>query len=78
MKWMKWHGAGNDFLIGDWSEAYTESEWQSLIVKISHRHFGVGADGVMLGSAVSKRLQAGEPIEKIEPFVRSLKEATQL
>lgn len=48
MKWTKWHGAGNDFLIGDWSELYEESAWQALIAKISHRHFGVGADGVML------------------------------
>ena len=48
MKWTKWHGAGNDFLIGDWSENYTETQWQALIAKISHRHFGVGADGVML------------------------------
>lgn len=48
MKWTKWHGAGNDFLIGDWSEDYTELQWQSLIAKISDRHFGVGADGVML------------------------------
>ncbi|MHC1783083.1 MAG: tryptophan synthase subunit alpha [Anaerolineaceae bacterium] len=38
----------------------------------------VGADGVMLGSAVSKRLQAGESLEKIEPFVKSLKDATRL
>ena len=38
----------------------------------------VGADGVMLGSAVSKRLQAGEPLEKVEPFVKSLKDATKL
>ncbi|BBB48916.1 tryptophan synthase alpha chain [Pelolinea submarina] len=37
----------------------------------------VGADGVMLGSAISKRLQAGETIEKIEPFTRELKEATK-
>jgi tryptophan synthase alpha subunit len=38
----------------------------------------VGADGVMLGSAVSKRLQAGESLEKVEPFVKSLKDATRL
>ncbi len=37
----------------------------------------VGADGVMLGSAISKRLQAGETIEKIAPFARELKEATK-
>lgn len=38
----------------------------------------VGADGVMLSSAISKRLQAGESLEKIEPFVRSLKDASRL
>ena len=38
----------------------------------------VCADGVMLGSAVSKRLQAGESIEKVESFVKSLKDATRL
>ena len=48
LKWIKWHGAGNDFLIGDWSALYAESAWQALIAKISHRHFGIGADGVML------------------------------
>jgi tryptophan synthase alpha chain len=38
----------------------------------------VGADGVMLGSAVSKRLQAGEPVERVQPFVTELKDATRL
>lgn len=38
----------------------------------------VGADGVMLGSAISKRLQAGETLEKIQPFATELKEATKL
>jgi tryptophan synthase alpha subunit len=38
----------------------------------------VGADGVMLGSAVSKRLQAGEPLERIQPFVAELKDATRI
>ena len=37
----------------------------------------VGADGVMLGSAVSQRLQAGEPLERIQPFVAELKAATR-
>ncbi len=38
----------------------------------------VGADGVMLGSAVSKRLQAGESVEKVQPFVTELKDATRV
>ncbi len=36
----------------------------------------VGADGVMLGSAISKRLQAGESLEQIQPFLVELKQAT--
>jgi tryptophan synthase alpha chain len=38
----------------------------------------VGADGVMLGSAVSRRLQAGESLERIQPFVAALKDATRV
>jgi len=38
----------------------------------------VGADGVMLGSAISKRLQAGESLEHIQPFAQSLKDATRV
>lgn len=38
----------------------------------------VGADGVMLGSAISKRLQAGESLEHIQPFAKMLKDATRI
>jgi tryptophan synthase alpha chain len=38
----------------------------------------VGADGVMLGSAVSKRLQAGESVEQVQSFVVELKDATRV
>jgi diaminopimelate epimerase len=48
LNFTKWHGAGNDFLIGDWHGRFTEVQWQSWIARISERHFGVGADGVML------------------------------
>jgi len=37
----------------------------------------VGADGVMLGSAVSNRLQAGQSLESVQPFVAALKDATR-
>ena len=37
----------------------------------------VGADGVMLGSAISKRLQAGESVEHVQPFTAELKDATK-
>lgn len=38
----------------------------------------VGADGVMLGSAISKRIQAGESLEHIQPFAQTLKDATRV
>lgn len=48
MKFTKWQGAGNDFLIFNDFEQLTEHAWQKLISRISDRHFGIGADGVML------------------------------
>jgi len=38
----------------------------------------VGADGVMLGSAISKRLQVGESLEHIQSFAKMLKDATRV
>jgi diaminopimelate epimerase len=46
MKFTKMHGAGNDFLL---IESHGEErDWESLSRAICDRHFGVGADGVML------------------------------
>jgi diaminopimelate epimerase len=40
------HGAGNDFLLIE--SAGEERDWEALSRSICDRHFGVGADGVML------------------------------
>ena len=40
------HGAGNDFLLIESSGE--ERDWEALSAAICDRHFGVGADGVML------------------------------
>jgi diaminopimelate epimerase len=40
------HGAGNDFLLIEPSGE--KRDWEALSVAICDRHFGVGADGVML------------------------------
>lgn len=45
----KYHGTGNDFvLIDQRSEQYLNGEDQAAIEKICQRHFGVGADGLIL------------------------------
>lgn len=47
MKFTKMHGAGNDYIYIDcFSETIKEPE--SLAKKLSDRHFGIGADGIVL------------------------------
>lgn len=50
MKFAKMHGLGNDFVILNCMEetGIPDSEYSSLSVKLCDRHFGVGADGVLL------------------------------
>jgi diaminopimelate epimerase len=45
MKFTKMHGAGNDFLLVEGNE---ERDWTALSQAMCERHFGVGADGVIL------------------------------
>src|SRR5574342_277761 len=45
MNFTKMHGAGNDFLLVEGNE---ERDWTALSQAMCERHFGVGADGVML------------------------------
>ncbi len=46
MKFTKLHGAGNDFLIVDGRER--ERDWPKVAKRICDRHFGVGADGLLI------------------------------
>ena len=46
MRFTKLHGAGNDFLIVDGHER--ERDWGKLASRICDRHFGVGADGLLV------------------------------
>jgi diaminopimelate epimerase len=46
MRFVKLHGAGNDFLVIDAREI--ERDWNKLSEAICHRNFGAGADGVLL------------------------------
>jgi diaminopimelate epimerase len=48
MKFTKMHGAGNDYVFVDCFSQSTPSDLPALARDISHRHFGVGADGLIL------------------------------
>lgn len=46
MKFHKMHGAGNDFVVVD--ARALERDWPRLAVAMCDRHYGVGADGLLL------------------------------
>ncbi|HEY8490180.1 MAG TPA: diaminopimelate epimerase [Dehalococcoidia bacterium] len=46
MKFTKMHGAGNDFVVVQ--AAGEERDWARLATALCDRHFGVGADGLLL------------------------------
>src|SRR5437868_10749338 len=49
MKFTKMHGLGNDFVMVDgFVEHLAESEYAALSRAACDRHFGIGADGVIL------------------------------
>ena len=47
MKFWKYHGLGNDFIILNNIESQTPMDGKAA-EKLCHRHFGIGADGVIL------------------------------
>jgi diaminopimelate epimerase len=46
MKFVKVHGTGNDFVLLE--PRGQERDWSALAVAMCDRHFGVGADGILL------------------------------
>lgn len=49
MKFYKYHGAGNDFiLIDNHQDEIEEGSKSKLAVKLCHRRFGIGGDGLLL------------------------------
>src|SRR5438552_16243451 len=48
MKFTKMHGAGNDYVYIDCFAAPVPRDIPKLAIAVSDRHFGVGADGLIL------------------------------
>jgi diaminopimelate epimerase len=45
----KMHGAGNDFVVAEVdAPGVTDEQWGELAIRICDRHFGIGADGLIL------------------------------
>jgi diaminopimelate epimerase len=55
-RFTKYHSLGNDFVLFDWTDQTEESilqclqkpEWEATVVQLCDRHFGIGADGVLV------------------------------
>jgi diaminopimelate epimerase len=47
MKFTKMQGAGNDFVV---IESKNDSDWSKLAIEMCNRHWGIGADGLMISS----------------------------
>ena len=48
MKFTKMHGAGNDYVYVDCFREQLPEDLPELARQMSHRHFGIGADGLIL------------------------------
>jgi len=46
MNFTKVQGAGNDFILVEASEV--NSDWSQMAVAMCDRHFGIGADGLLV------------------------------
>ena len=58
MKFAKYHGLGNDYLVIEPS-AWANADFVELAPRICHRNYGLGGDGILLGPLPSARAEFG-------------------
>ena len=69
MKFYKYHGLGNDYIVIDPEDAGDRVS-ETLIQRICHRNYGIGSDGILLGPLVTDNGDFGLRI--FNPDVRSI------
>ena len=58
MKFTKYHALGNDYLVLDPKDA-KELPAEKTVVRICHRNFGLGSDGILFGPLPSEKADFG-------------------
>lgn len=48
VRFSKWHGTGNDFILIDDREGHFPADDLALVRRLCDRHFGIGSDGLIL------------------------------
>ena len=48
LNFTKWQGCGNDFVLIDCLESHLERDYASLGKELCDRHYGIGADGILV------------------------------
>jgi len=64
-EFIKYQSLGNDFILFDWrmhSQATIEgciynAQWKTTVVKLCDRHFGIGADGVLILKKIGSSIE---------------------
>ena len=59
MKYAKYHGLGNDYIVMHPDDLTGIDLDEEKIIKICHRNFGVGSDGILLGPLPDKESDFG-------------------
>ena len=49
MKFCKYHGLGNDYIVVDPKDCNRETLTAETVAKICDRHYGAGSDGILYG-----------------------------
>ncbi|MDE0838796.1 MAG: diaminopimelate epimerase [Kiritimatiellae bacterium] len=58
MQFLKYHGLGNDYLVME-ADAFDGLPSEAQIIRICHRNYGVGSDGILLGPLPSETCDFG-------------------